>query len=105
MDPELLDLNMFFYKRLIPYKINYNTSIIIPQDNILNLFLIDLENHRKARLALYYHLHIQPSEINNMDYMDFEYLLMDLNEMLKELPFFRRTAEEKIVCPHKEAKK
>ena len=28
-----------------------------------------------------------------------------LNEMLKELPFFCRTAEEKIVCPHKEAKK
>ena len=27
-----------------------------------------------------------------------------LNEMLKELPFFCRTAEEKIVCPHKEAK-
>jgi len=25
--------------------------------------------------------------------------------MLKELPFFCRTAEEKIVCPHKEAKK
>ena len=28
-----------------------------------------------------------------------------LNEMLKELPFFCRTAEGKIVCPHKEAKK
>ena len=28
-----------------------------------------------------------------------------LNEMLKELPFFCRMAEEKIVCPHKEAKR
>lgn len=28
-----------------------------------------------------------------------------LNEMLKELPFFCRMAEEEIICPHKETKK
>jgi hypothetical protein len=65
--------------------------LILPK-NILDMFKIDLVNHRKARLALQYHLHgFTPGEIDNMWYMDFEYKLMDLAELLKE----KQEAEKK----------
>lgn len=73
--------------QIIRNKFNYEhivNKIIVPQKSILDLFKIDLLNHRKARLALYYHLHMQPSEINEMEYYDFEDLLYDLSELLKE---------------------
>ena len=75
------------------------TKYYIPKKNILDLFKINLVNHRKARLALHYHLRIQPSEIDNMDYMDFEFLLLDLNELLKE----KNDAEKKAYGSDKES--
>lgn len=89
------DLKRFFYDYQIKvdysHLLNKKPVMSIMQKSILDLFKIDLINHRKARLALHYHLRIQPSEIDMMDYMDFEYLLLDLNELLKE----KQEAEKK----------
>lgn len=97
-----IDLRLFVSKHFIksklapikPDRIKYNIS----QKNVLDLFKIDLTNHRKARLALHYHLRIQPSEIDDMFYMDFEFLLIDLNDLLKE----KNEAEKKQYEGNKE---
>jgi hypothetical protein len=36
------------------------------------------------RLTLQYHLHIQPSELEKMNYYEYEYMVEDLQEFLKE---------------------
>lgn len=38
----------------------------------------------KAKFALYYHLRLQPSEIENMPFYEFEYTLENLKDFLKE---------------------
>lgn len=88
------DLKLFFYKyQLKPiYKRIRKPIMLISRKNILDMFKINLLNHRKARLALQYHLHgFTPSEIDGMWYMDFENKLFDLSELLKE----KQDAEKK----------
>lgn len=48
------------------------------------MFKISLENFFKLRFYIYEKLHVQPSELNNMDYYEFHYLVKDLLEHLKE---------------------
>ena len=94
---------MIFHYNFIRTKrvsVDYN-KIIVPQKSVLDLYKIDLLNHRKARLALYYHLHMQPSEIDNMAYYDFEDLLYDLSELLKE----KNEAEKKSYESQKDSSK
>jgi len=81
----LSDMVEFFYKFQIKPTIKPITKsiMLITSKNVLDMFKIDLMNHRKARLALHYHLRIQPSEIDYMDYMDFEFLLTDLADLLR----------------------
>ena len=45
-------------------------------------------------MALYYHLHIQPSEIENMPYYEYEITLENLHDLLKEKNDAERKAHE-----------
>jgi len=56
----------------------------ISKKNILDLFSINLENFFKAKFALHYHLHMQPSEIEELPYYEFEYILKNLSDFLEE---------------------
>ncbi len=90
--------SILYNYQFIKPKYVFNNAIRVPQKSVLDLYKIDLMNHRKARLAVYYHLHMQPSEIDNMFYYDFEDLLMDLSDMLKE----KADAEKKAYGDQKE---
>jgi len=59
-------------------------GISVDKKSILSMFKINLENFFKAKLALYYHLRMQPSEIENMPYYEYEMTLENLQELLKE---------------------
>jgi hypothetical protein len=52
--------------------------------NLFSLFKISLENFFKTKFYLYLKLHIQPSELDNLEYYEFHYLVKDLVEHLKE---------------------
>ena len=56
----------------------------ITTKNIHDLFQVNLENFFKAKFALHYHLHMQPSEIENLPYYEFEYILKNLSNFLEE---------------------
>lgn len=95
---ELYD-NYLVTKPIYKYISDDSSITIISKKNILDLFKIDLLNHRKARLAIYYHLHLQPSELDYMTYFDFEDLVFDLGDMLKE----KAEAEKKAYNDQKES--
>jgi len=48
------------------------------------LFKISLENFFKTKFYIYLKLHIQPSELEAMEYYEFHYLVKDLVEHIKE---------------------
>jgi hypothetical protein len=48
------------------------------------LFRISLENFFKTKFYIYQNLHIQPSELEALDYYEFHYLVKDLLEFLKK---------------------
>jgi len=50
----------------------------------LSLFKISLENFFKTKFYLMYHLHIQPSEIDKLDYYEYWYIVKDLAEYIKK---------------------
>jgi len=48
------------------------------------LFKISLKNFFKVRFYVYKHLHIQPSELNEMEYYEYHYIVKDLIDDLKK---------------------
>lgn len=48
------------------------------------MFKVNLENLIKIKCALYHHWRLQPSEIENMEYWEFELSVENLQEFLKE---------------------
>ncbi len=52
--------------------------------NLFSLFKISLENFFKIRFYIYLHLGVQPSELNNMEYYEYHYVVKDLIEHLKK---------------------
>ena len=52
--------------------------------NLFSLFKISLENFFKVKFHIYLKLRIQPSEIENLEYYEFHYLVKDLIEHIKE---------------------
>lgn len=51
--------------------------------NLFSLFKISLENFFKTKFHIYLKLHIQPSELENLEYYEFHYLVKDLIEHIK----------------------
>ena len=47
------------------------------------MFKISLENFFKTKFYIYFKLHIQPSELDNMEYYEFHYLVNDLVDHMK----------------------
>ena len=47
------------------------------------MFKISLENFFKVRFYIYKNLSIQPSEIENIEYYEFHYIVKELIEMIK----------------------
>jgi len=52
--------------------------------DILKSFQIDLRNFYKNRVYVQHHLHIQPSEIDTLCYYEYQWMVKDLVDMLKE---------------------
>jgi len=52
--------------------------------NLFSLFKISLENFFKTKFHIYLKLHIQPSELENLEYYEFYYLVKDLIANIKE---------------------
>ena len=52
--------------------------------DIFKSFQVDLRGFYKNRVYAQHHLHIQPSEIDILCYYEFQWMLKDLVEMLKE---------------------
>ena len=52
--------------------------------DIFKSFTVDLRGFYKNRVYVQHHLHIQPSEIDNLCYYEYQWMVKDLVEMLKE---------------------
>jgi hypothetical protein len=61
-----------------------NVVLRLKISDIFKGFQIDLRGFYKNRVYVQHHLHIQPSEIDNMNYYEYQWMLKDLVEMLKE---------------------
>jgi len=62
--------------------------------DIFKSFQIDLRGFYKNRVYVQHHLHIQPSEIDSMCYYEYQWMLKDLVEMLKEQNGDKSTSQE-----------
>jgi hypothetical protein len=58
--------------------------VVIKTKDLFKCFQIDLRNFYKNRVYLQHHLHIQPSEINQLSYYEYQWMLKDLVDMIKE---------------------
>ena len=54
------------------------------ESSLFSLFKISLENFFKTKFYIYKHLHLQPSELEAMEYYEFHYLVKDLLEFLQK---------------------
>lgn len=54
------------------------------ESNLFSLFKISLENFFKTKFHIYLKLHVQPSELERMEYYEFHYLVKDMIEHIKE---------------------
>lgn len=51
---------------------------------IIGLFMIDILRLAQTKAALLKNFHMQPSEVDNMVYWEYEYLIEALNQQVKE---------------------
>lgn len=58
--------------------------ILIKASDIFKSFKIDYREFYKNRVYVQHHLHIQPSEIDNLWYYEYQWMLKDLIEMLEK---------------------
>jgi hypothetical protein len=54
------------------------------ESKAFSLFQISLENFFKAKFYLGFHLHLQPSEIDALDFYEYQYYVQNLTEHLKK---------------------
>ena len=59
-------------------------SAFATASNLFSLFKISLQNYFKTKFYIYLKLHVQPTEIEQMDYYEFHYLVKDLTDHLKQ---------------------
>jgi hypothetical protein len=52
--------------------------------DVFKSFKIDLRGFYKNRVYVQHHLHIQPSEIDDLCYYEYQWMVVDLVEMIKE---------------------
>ncbi len=52
--------------------------------DVFKSFKIDLRGFYKNRIYVQHHLHIQPSEIDVLCYYEYQWMLLDLVDMIKE---------------------
>lgn len=57
---------------------------IIKLKDIVKSFQIDIRGFHKNRVYLQHHLHIQPSEIDNLYYYEYSWMIKDLIELLEK---------------------
>jgi len=55
----------------------------VTASNLFSLFKISLENFFKVKFHIYLKLHIQPSELEKLEYYEFHYLVKELIEHIK----------------------
>lgn len=48
------------------------------------MFQISIRNFLKVKAYIYHHLRIQPSEVENLPFYEYEYLVDDLKQMLED---------------------
>lgn len=59
-------------------------TVRLKLSDLFKAFQIDLRAFYKNRVYVQHHLHIQPSEIDNLCYYEYQWMLKDLVDMLKE---------------------
>lgn len=61
-----------------------NKPPINPNDTLLTLFQVDLDNYQKIKFAFMYHLHINPSEVDAWPYWEYEKQVEILVDVIKK---------------------
>lgn len=56
----------------------------LKMSDIFKSFKVDLRDFHKNRVYVQHHLHIQPSEIDMLPFYEYQWMVTDLVEMLKE---------------------
>ena len=64
--------------------------------DLIKAFQIDLRSFYKNRVYVQHHLHIQPSEIDNMCYYEYQWMLKDLVDMLKEQNGDKSSSQDEV---------
>tara|TARA_R110000796_G_scaffold159388_8_gene276235 strand:- start:1781 stop:2107 length:327 start_codon:yes stop_codon:yes gene_type:complete len=59
-------------------------TVRLKLSDVFKSFQIDLRAFYKNRVYVQHHLHIQPSEIDDLCYYEYQWMMKDLVEMLKE---------------------
>jgi len=59
-------------------------TVRLKMKDIFKSMKVDLRSFYKNRVYVQHHLHIQPSEIDVLCYYEYQWMLKDLVEMLKE---------------------
>ncbi len=62
--------------------------------DVFKSFQIDLRAFYKNRVYVQHHLHIQPSEIDDLCYYEYQWMVKDLVEMLKEQNGDKSTSQD-----------
>jgi len=71
-------------KDIFKFEMEMNSWSNKKYTNLFSLFKISLENFFKTKFYIYKHLHLQPSELEKMEYYEFHYLVKDLLEFLQK---------------------
>lgn len=58
--------------------------IRLTMSDVFKSFKVDLRKFHKNRVYVQHHLHTQPSEIDSMPFYEYQWMVTDLVEMLKE---------------------
>lgn len=58
--------------------------IVLKAKDLAKSFTIDIRSFYKNRVYLQHHLHVQPSELENLPYYEFQWMMKDMVEMLEK---------------------
>ena len=61
-----------------------NKIVVLKMSDVFKGFQVELRTFYKNRVYVQHHLHIQPSEIDALCFYEYQWMLKDLIEMLKE---------------------
>ena len=80
----LSDSHLEFVKIYLEYKSNPEITEDSHKNSIFGMFQVDLEREIKNQFAYLKHSNLQPSEIKDMVYWEWELMLKELEEYIKE---------------------